>query len=339
MAVTSAPTRTKARSSIRRWLTRLAVGLGVLLAAAAGYFFWPERAAPLRAAVNPAASYAEAEARLRALASRSETEALHPQCHLRFLGHGQRQPRTIVLVHGYSACPQQFAALGEQFFALGYNVVIAPLPRHGLADRLTELHSGLTAEELAAYTDEVVDLAQGLGEHVTVLGISGGGIVTGWAAQERADVDLAVLIAPGFGFEVVPTALTRPALRLYQLLPNKYEWWDPVVQAGDPRAPGYPRYSTRALAQILRLGDAIRTGAGQAPPAAGRVVVVTNANDHRVNNPLTALVAETWRRHGGNVVTYEFPAELGLEHDLIDPYPPSPHTPEVYAKLIELVEE
>jgi hypothetical protein len=128
-------------------------------------------------------------------------------------------------------------------------------------------------------------------------------------------------------------------LRLYGVLPNKFEWWDPVVQAGDPQAPGYPRYSTRALAQILRLGDAIRTAAGQAPPAAGRVVVVTNANDHQVNNPLSVLVAETWRRQGGNVVVYEFPAELGLEHDLIDPVTPSPHTPEVYAKLIELVEE
>jgi hypothetical protein len=70
----------------------------------------------------------------------------------------------IILVHGYTNCPQQFKALGQRFYDMGYNVLIAPLPHHGLADRMTEEHGLLTAEELAAYADETVDLAQGLGD-------------------------------------------------------------------------------------------------------------------------------------------------------------------------------
>ena len=34
-------------------------------------------------------------------------------------------------------------------------------------------------------------------------GISAGGLVTGWAAQQRQDIDQAVLISPCFGFAVV----------------------------------------------------------------------------------------------------------------------------------------
>jgi carboxylesterase len=122
------------------------------------------------------------------------------------------------------------------------------------------------------------------------------------------------------------------------VLPNEFRWWDPVLQAEALPAHGYPRYATRALAQLLRLGDALRTAASQNPPAAARVLVVTNASDERVNNALTAGVAAQWQRQGGRVETYEFPAALGLPHDLIEPIPPHPLTLDVYAQLISLVE-
>jgi carboxylesterase len=263
---------------------------------------------------------------------------MHPLCGVRFLTHGQRQPRAIVLVHGYTDCPEQFAALGEQFHALGYNVLIAPLPHHGLLDRLNDEHAQLTAEELAAYADEVLDIAHGVGEHVSMLGLSAGAMVTAWAAQERPDLDQAVLVAPAFGYQQIPIPLTRPAARLYQLLPNSYRWVNVEQQAGELPLHSYPRYATRALAQVLRLGDTVQVAASREAAAAARIVVVTNANDRQVSNALTAQVVTQWRRQGAAVETYEFPTALALPHDVIEPDPPNPNTPLVYATLIDLVQ-
>jgi carboxylesterase len=317
------------------WLGLAVLALLVLLA---GFLLWPENPAPFRTPTLPTADYAEAGQRLQAFEDRLAGLEMHRSCGTRLLTHGQRQPRAIVLVHGYTDCPQQFAALGEQFFALGYNVLIAPLPYHGLADRLNAEQSQLTAEALAAHAGEMLDIAHGLGEHVSMLGLSGGALVTAWAAQERPDMDLAVVISPAFGYQQVPDLLTRPAARLYQLLPNNFRWKDPLEQAAVLPDHSYPRYSTRALAQVLRLGDAIQVAAASRPPAAARIIVVTNANDDRVSNPLTTQVVAQWRQLGGAVDTFEFPASLGLAHDLIEPYPPDPNTPLVYATLIDLVE-
>jgi alpha-beta hydrolase superfamily lysophospholipase len=106
-------------------------------------------------------------------------------------------------------------------------VLILSLPHHGLADCMTAGHAQLTAEELMAYSDGLVDIAQGLGEDVTVVGFSLGGTVADWAAQTRSDVDFAVLIAPGFGLQLIPAELTLPAARLALLLPDDYLWWEP----------------------------------------------------------------------------------------------------------------
>lgn len=62
----------------------------------------------------------------------------------------------ILLVHGYTNCPAQFGKLGRQFYDLGYNVLIAPLPHHGLADRLNDEQGQLSARELTAYADEMM---------------------------------------------------------------------------------------------------------------------------------------------------------------------------------------
>jgi carboxylesterase len=240
----------------------------------------------------------------------------------------------IILVHGYTSCPELFHGLGQQFFDLGYNVLIAPLPHHGLADRMTDAQAQLKAEELAAYADETVDIAQGLASHVTMMGISAGGVTTAWAAQYRKDVDLAVIISPAFGYKQVPTPLTAAVMNLYTLLPDSYEWWDPTLQEGIGPAYAYPRYSKHALVQILRLGFAVEDGAQRAAPAVKKIVIVTNANDSSVNNELTRQYVATWQAHGANLNTFEFDADLGLPHDLIDPTDVNQHVDIVYPRLV-----
>ena len=202
---------------------------------------------------------------------------------------------------------------------------------------MTEAHAQLTAEELAAYADETVDIAQGLGEHVTMMGISAGGATTAWAAQYRGDIDLAVIISPALGFKQIPTPLTAAAMNLYTLLPNSFAWWDPVRQAEAPPAYAYPRYSTHALVQTLRLGFAAQAQAQRIRPAAQKIVVVLNANDTAVNNKLTMDVVNIWQAHGADLFTYEFEANLKLGHDVIDPTQPDQQIGIVYPRLIDLM--
>jgi hypothetical protein len=91
-----------------------------------------------------------------------------------------------------------------------------------------------------------------------------------------------------------------------------------------------------ALFQVLRLGFAIQAQAQRVKPAAQKIVVVLNANDDSVNNPLTMEVVKNWQAHAADLTTYEFPANLKLGHDLIDPAQPYQQIETVYPRLIEL---
>jgi esterase/lipase len=286
---------------------------------------------------RPAASYAEAVSRVEALRAREGAE-LHPKCRVILMSHGQKTARAVVFAHGYTSCPHQFRPLGERLFNMGYNVLIVPLPRHGLTDRMTEAHGRLSAEELAAYTDEVVDIGRGLGEHVTLAGLSCGGVVTAWAAQTRADLDQAVVMSAALGFQGIRRPLTVASMNAALALPDKFVWWDPVEKDKGGVDYTYPRYSRRALGQILRLGYAALGRARKWPPGAKSIVVVTNAHDASVDNWAAARLAEAWRRGGARQLrAYEFPEELKLGHDMIDPEAKEAQPEVVFPKLIELI--
>lgn len=324
------PNRTT--STHRRWSGVLLIG--IVLAIIAGLFI-PWNAWALSSKPQPVQSYEEAAKRIEALGAVRASE-MNPDCLLRFLTHGQKVQRAIIIVHGYTSCPAQFAALGQQFYDLGYNVLIAPLPHHGLADRLTDEQNQLIASELTEYADEMVDIAHGLGEQISMLGISGGGVTTAWAAQNRSEIDTAVIISPAFGYQQIPTRLTAPVMNVTMVLPDVFEWWDPDLKENIGPSHAYPRYSKHALVAFLQLGFAVQLGSRQNPPGAHRIVMVTNANDTSVNNELTSEVVRRWQRQAANIETYEFPLSLGLAHDLIDPAQPDQKVEIVYPRLIEL---
>jgi carboxylesterase len=317
--------------------TLVLVALVALAAALAGAFaLRPPAAALARSAPLPAQTYEESVQRLSARdASEKDLLAI---CRSRLMSHGSRAARVVVFVHGYTSCPEQFAQLAQLIFDAGANVLIMPLPLHGLPDPMTSEHALLRPEQLVAYADEVADIAQGLGDHVTVAGLSAGGLVTGWIAQHRADVDAAVLISPVFGYAVVPPRFTQAAANVIAALPNQFEWWDTTLKEKVGPDYAYPRYSKHALARMLQLAGSVMTSARSQPPAAARIVVVTNAGDFQVSNVRVAELVAHWRRTvGERVETFEFPLELGVGHDLIDPTRPDQKTDVVYAKLRELI--
>jgi esterase/lipase len=320
-----------------QWRNFLIIGFGFTLLLLS-VLFWPRGLKQLQSHPDPVIDYAGAVTAITKLRTDAAPD-LSAAGQVLFFTHERQVKRVIVLVHGYTNCPRQFQQLGERFFTMGYNVLVAPLPYHGLVDRMNTEHAKLTAEDLIAYGDRVVDIAQGLGERVTIAGLSVGGNIAAWVAQNRSDVDQAVIMAPVFGYRQIPLWLTTVTTNLYLILPNFFQWWNPEIKsdAGVPHS--YPRFSSRAMAHSLRLGYAVQAQARQVAPLARRILVITNANDPSVHPVPIASLVHNWRSHGATIRRYEFPAKLRLGHDFIDPQQHDANPKAVYPRLIELINQ
>src|SRR5438046_10040360 len=106
---------------------------------------------------RPAPSYPAAVARIDSIRAH-EGAGINPECHTRVLGPGRRTERVLVIFHGFTNCPKQFDPMARDFVRLGYNVYVPLLPRHGMADRMTEDLSRLPAADVAACGEAVAGL-------------------------------------------------------------------------------------------------------------------------------------------------------------------------------------
>ena len=270
---------------------------------------------------NPVTSYEEAITRIEAIqAGESAAEALNPVCYTTLLTHGEKTEKAVVFFHGFTSCPAQYIPLAEEFFERGYNVYIPRQPYHGMSDNMTTALEALTAEDLANYGASAADIAQGLGDEVIISGLSGGGSVASYIAQERSDVELAAPTAPFLGVGFIPAFLTKPVTNLALMLPNFYLWWDPTTKNDNPSSSPwqYNRYPIHALMANLELGFVAARDAETAVPEALAITMISNDNDRSVNNQVTADLVKIWQEHDANKVdTYVFARELALPHDLI----------------------
>ena len=266
-------------------------------------------------------------------------QPLNPLCAPYVRSDGARSDTVVVLIHGVSSCPQAFVDFTPHLRERGITVMAVRMPQNGYADRATDALKDLTAEGLAAFGDDVVDVATGLGEEVIVLGISAGGTVAGWVAQQRSEVDRAVLVAPFYGLGRFGPRMNRALMRAMLFLPDISIWKDPIARdrAEGGMAHAYKRQSTHGTGEIMRLGLATAEAAGRRPPAAGDIVVVTNDADTAVSNETTAAVVDAWRARGADLTTATFPARHGLGHELIDPEEPGANTALTYPVLLELI--
>ena len=262
---------------------------------------------------------------------------VNPACHTRLYTHDRRTQRSLVLMHGFTNCPQQFDALGKQLFEMGWNVLIPRYPRHGYKDRLTNSIAELRLDHLLAVANRAAEAGGGLGERLTVAGLSLGGILTGHLAETRDGIERAVLIAPMFGLRPVPAAGLRALTQLAYILPNFYIWWDGKLKDKVGPAHGYPRFSTKAYAALFEAGSGVFKAARSGAPKAGSIAVITNAAEPRLDNRFTYKLVDLWRAHGANVSFFEFPAEEHLPHDLIDPANPDQNTERVYPVVIKTI--
>ena len=290
----------------------------------------------------PVLNYEEAVARVKSMQEADSEDLAWDVCVTKLYDQGRQTEHVIVLLHGFTACPQQFNELGKQYFEAGHNVFIPRLPYHGLSDRLTDALVNLSAENLAAFGDRVIDIAHGLGKKITVMGISGSGTLVAWLAQNRADLDFAFSVAPMLGLAFIPASLTRLVERFALLLPNFFLWWDPRTKANNPYSIyyAYPRYPSHALVEIMRLAMITRAQAAKSPPAAKSITLIVNDAEPAVSNAEILILLKLWRKHGvANLSEYHFDKDMKLPHDIITPGTPGVPIGDVHPRLISAVKE
>ena len=241
-----------------------------------------------------------------------------------------------MLLHGLSNCPQQFDAFARVLHARGENVYVPRLPFHGHLDRLTPAIGAITAMDIQHAATEAARFGRALGARANVLGLSLGATMALWLAQMGA-VDNAVGVAP---FLMVPFAPRRPGMllmRVLQVLPNRFLWWDPRRKAALPPEYAYPGFWTHCLAQCVFAGASIFAAAARSAPGAQRCTLVVNAHDPAVNNAAARELVARWRHRGA---AYGLTAwdDLGRVHDIIDPTTYPAASARVYPRLLTLLE-
>lgn len=315
---------------------------GLALALLLWTFFRRMPLPDLKPSASPTGNYEDALVQVNSMQAEDQIDLARDVCITKLLDHGRQTEHVIVLLHGFTTCPEQFHELGKQYFKAGYNVLIPRMPHHGLTDRMTQSLLQLTAEELAVFGDRIVDIAHGLGQKVTVMGISGSGTLVCWLAQNRSDLDFAFSVAPLLGLGFIPPALTAWFERLALLLPNFYMWWDPRTKAENPYSIyyAYPGYPTRALVEILRLGMITRSQAKKSSPAARNIMLVINDAEPAVSNAEIHKLLRMWKSKGTmNISEYHFEKQMKLPHDIITPGTPNLPIEAIHPRLIGAVRE
>jgi esterase/lipase len=290
--------------------------LGVLAVVTAALFATSGRSVPA-IQPDPAASYDEAIERVEALTALDGPEIMRPTL---FFDQGDKVETSVVIFHGFTNNPEQFERIGQAYAEAGYNVLIPRLPDHGERDLLTRDLSEVTAAKLAETANEAVDIAAGLGERVEVVGLSGGGNLAALMAHDRDEVAEAVVISPLFGVDMLPGLVTRPIVAWSRVLPDFYFWWDPIKKADHVPADAYPNYSLKSISAFFEVAYDFMRREPSRSDGLDRVVIVTNGADRSVDESLAReSIGQELRGIAGQYEEYEYPAELGYAHDLIDP--------------------
>lgn len=324
---------------MKRWLKVMGVTLAAVLGAGALLLFTPITDPRLAAHPDRAANYSEAASRIESIVAQEQGLDLIEEGHSIALLTGSQTTTSVVIFHGYTSVPRQFRLVAEGYRAQGMNVWVPRLPYHGQVDRMTEDFSKITAEGLRDFADDSIDIAAGLGEHVIVIGFSGGGGMATWAGAEREEVARTVLISPLLHPLGYPEWQARPLVRAIRLLPfDIYDWWDAEKKDADIEGYNYPRYSLKGIAALLSLGHYVDVRAADgAYPALAPVLLVRNDGDQRLDSAYNERYARRVARPG-HLEVYRIPARAQLLHNFISPEPfgeSYPRITEAYRYLSE----
>src|ERR1051325_10358320 len=77
---------------------------------------------------QPVTNFGEAIAQIKALQEKDNQDLVRDLCISKLYDHGNSTEHVILLIHGFTNCPEQFNELGKQYYQAGYNVFIPRMP-------------------------------------------------------------------------------------------------------------------------------------------------------------------------------------------------------------------
>ncbi len=181
---------------------------------------------------------------------------LQPACHSYALSPPADQPKrgNIILLHGFTACPQQFEDLAPLLAAAGFQVFVPLLPGHGRPPRQTAegWQDDLSEMPDEAHYQRYHEFAQEMGEWLqaepglnVISGLSLGGSVAASAfAKAPAVFDRALILTP---FMDVPFPQNLALFPANALLPNFIRSWGASCE--NERANGRNGYCQYTISQ------------------------------------------------------------------------------------------
>ena len=279
---------------------------------------------------NPVQSYDEAVARVEQLQQEEEPITKESSRSI-LMTHGEKTEDVYVLVHGVTNAPHEFEELGRMLYDQGANVLILRMPQHGLLSGDIKELKHLKPEAVREYADAAIDIAAGLGDNVTVIGLSAGGTVAAWMAQNRPEVDRAIVMSPFMGVAQTPMFLDPILMRAFLRLPG-------LSIGGKSEADRdwvYKGESTKGLAAFMLMGQALLKQAEEASPQADNIFILTTGADMAADNGWADRLAEVWRAQGAEVDAYRFPKSERVPHASVDPFTDEAIRQKVYDKIFE----
>ncbi len=330
----SSVTEDRRGGTVRRVIAWIGIILLALVAVILVLGLIPVSTDDLDSSPDPATSYDEALQRFEAI-RREEAPIVNDASGSLLLTHDGPTEEVFVLIHGITNSPRQWQELGEMLFDKGHNVLILRMPHHGLKSHSVSELKALKAEALQEHADGAIDLASGLGDKITVVGISGGGTVATWIAQHREDVDRVLALSPFYGVPQIPASLNTFLMNLASRLPN--------VSLQNPAEPlrewVYRGEATRGVAAFMRLGRNVFASAENGAPAASTLYFVTTVVDDTADNDYTTDLVGIWTEAGAEVAAFEFAAAEDIPHNSVDPAADPARKALVYAKIMAMLGE
>ena len=203
----------------------------------------------------------------------------HPDCRSRFWLHDQPTQRVCLLFHGFTAAPYQFIPMGEALYRAGYNVLAPLLPGHGRAGKWNGSNPPPLPTDPKVYQQfglEWLAKARSLGKQVSIGGLSGGGTLAAWLAQERPqEVYRSILYAPYL-------SSSSKVVDLFVSKMQGYFTWGKGAEANTFDRPGYGGFALPALATMLTMGKQVLDRADRQLTAP--TFVISSQSDQAVGN-------------------------------------------------------
>jgi carboxylesterase len=224
--------------------------------------------------------------RLRLARSLADSEYHHPECEKAGSHPGQRSfcfshdritDQSVLLIHGWTACPYEMRELGERFYQQGRNVVGTRLAGHGT----TTADFGRTGRnDWMASAQKGLGTAALLGREVVVIGESMGGALGALLAKDYPRlVQRLVLCAPCFEIATPLARFTK--FRLVRLFLPRHDFGS---QPEWMRGYWYQAIPTIGVAELVRVSDQAR----RAGPLIQAPTLILQADNDAMVNPAGA---------------------------------------------------